>query len=64
MKSHLNSISSPSQKNYPSKGSAQLVKEYGAERELLFDRPSKFSQFCMGSKAVLQPHTEHPLGWQ
>lgn len=46
------------------KGSSQLVKQYGLERELLFDHHPKFSQFCMGNKAVFQPHIEHPLGWQ
>lgn len=61
MKSHLNSISSPSQKNSPSTGSVQLVKQYGAE-ELLFGCHPKFSQFCMGNKAVLWPHIEHSLG--
>lgn len=40
MKSHLNSISSPSQKNSPSTGSVQLVKQYGAENYCLVVTPS------------------------
>lgn len=59
-KSGLNSISSPSQtKNSPSKGSVQLVKQYGAKRTLLFADHPKFIKFCMGSMAVLWSHTEH-----
>lgn len=38
------------QKNYPSEGSAQLVKQYGAKREILFDRRPEFSQFCMEAR--------------
>lgn len=63
MKSGLNTISSPSQtKNFPSKGSVQLVKQYGAERTLLFAGHPKFIKFYMGSIAVLWSHTEHILG--
>lgn len=54
IKSALNSISSPSQtKHSPSRESAQLVKQNGPERELLFARHPKFSQICMGDSAVL-----------
>lgn len=63
MKSGLNSISSPSQtKNSPSKGSVQLVKQYGVKRTLLFAGHPKFIKFCMESMAVLWSHTEHILG--
>lgn len=38
------------QKIYPSQRSAQLVKQCGAKREILFDRHPKFGQFYMEAR--------------